>query len=279
MKVSVVYLVKNNALQPRLDWVPFKSLWTAAYQRPHLWTGLAWMDVVQSYRRTLLGPAWITLNLIIFTFSMTLIYGALFSVPTREYAAYLACGMIAWFWIAALLTETGNTFITYSNFLKNTSIDKTLFIWAYVFKQVIVLAHHLVVYVALLALGIIKPTIYTLLTIPAFFVLFLLSIPATAVAAILFTRYRDLPRLISSTVIILMMVTPIFWQAQMMTGWRSAFVLLNPIYYLIEFIRAPLLGHPIDPSVAAVVFTMLVGFWVFGAAFYKRYEKYVVFWL
>lgn len=251
----------------------------APLRNPRMWIGLAWMDVVQSYRRTMLGPAWITLNLVIFTAAMTLVYGALFSVPTKEYAAFLACGMIGWMWISALLNEVGNTFLNYSHFIKGTAIDKAFFIWAAVYKQAIVLAHHLVVYVVLVVFGVVPLTIYSLTFIPAVAVLFLISIPFTAVAAILFARYRDLSRLVSSTIIVLMMVTPVFWQPSMLSGWRLSFIHLNPLYYLVEFVRTPLLGKPLDPFIVTVVLGMGALFWIVGGLIYCRYQKYVVFWL
>jgi ABC-type polysaccharide/polyol phosphate export permease len=258
---------------------PFQALVKTPLSRIPLWTQLAWMEVVQSYRRTLLGPLWITLNLVIFTVAMTLVYGALFSVPTREYAAFLACGMIGWVWVGALLTDVGNTFINYSPFIKGTPINKSLFIWTTVFKLVITLCHHMIVWLGLVFLGVIDLSIYSLFTVPAVIVLFLFSIPITGVAGILFTRYRDLQRLLQSMIVVLMMITPIFWQTSMVSGWRTAFFYLNPVYYLVEFLRAPLLGQREDPVVLAVILGMLCLAWIFGARFYQRYEKYVVFWM
>ena len=258
---------------------PIKSLVEEPLRRPALPLGLAWIEIVQSYRRSLLGPFWITLNLVIFTIAMTLVYGALFSVPTVEYAAFLACGMIVWSWVSALLTEAGNTFINNGHFVKNTSVDKSILIWTFVCRQVIILAHHLIVYVALIILQIIPLSIYTALAVPAFFVLFLMSVPITAVMSILFPRFRDLGRLIASLILVILMITPIFWQPAMMTGWRSVVYLGNPIFYIVEFARAPLLGKPPDPMVVGVVLVMTVAIWVIGAVTYRRYANYVVFWL
>jgi lipopolysaccharide transport system permease protein len=240
---------------------------------------LGWSDIVQSYRRTFLGPVWITLNLVIFATAITLVYGALFGLPTKQYAAYVVCGMIAWFWVAALLSEVGNTFLNYTHFIKATKIDKAQFVWAAVYKQLLILLHHMVVYAALLILGIIDLSFYILLSVPAVLLLFALSIPVTAIAAILFARYRDLSRLVGSAMVVLMMVTPVFWQANMVQGWRAAFYYLNPIYYLIEIIRQPLLGHWPGVTIVAVVCGMTIVAWIAGALFYRRFERYVVFWL
>lgn len=272
---------KANFLQPLMPYLPevIHPLVKAPLENLSLWTGLAWMEIVQSYRRTMLGPFWITCNLVIFTLAMTYVYGALFSIPTKEYAAYLACGMIAWTWIGALVNEVGNTFMTYSGFIKNTPIPKSIFIWSTVYKQIIIMAHNLIVFAGLALVGVIDLTIHTLMLIPVLIVMFAISVPITGVFALLFARYRDLPRLVSSLMIVLMMITPIFWQVHMFSGWRTVLFLANPVYYLIEFLRAPLLGQPERPLVVLVVFGLLVFTWVMGAKFYRRYEKYVVFWI
>jgi ABC-type polysaccharide/polyol phosphate export permease len=148
-----------------------------------------------------------------------------------------------------------------------------------VFKQVITLGHHLLAYAAFVLFGLIDLTVYTLLAIPALILLFLMSVPITAVMAILFPRFRDLSRLITSFMLVLLMVTPIFWQPSMLTGWRRLIIDFNPIYYMVELVRSPLLGKPIDPVVALAAVGMTVVFWAVGAVAYRRYSKYVVFWL
>ena len=263
----------------RLIPLPLKPLLLAPLIHWRAWVGLGWSDVVQSYRRTMLGPFWITMNLVIFTTAMTLVYGALFGVAARDYAGYVVCGMMAWLWTSSLLSEVGNTFIAYASYIKSMPVDKSIFVWATVFKLLVTFAHNMMIFPILVLFGIVHLSVYTLLAIPALAVLFLLSIPVTAVSAILFARYRDLPRLIGSSTIIVMMMTPIFWKPEMMKGWRTAFVYLNPIHYVIEFVRRPLLGEPIGSLELAVVLGMTVLLWVLAAFVYRRYQSYVVFWV
>lgn len=260
-----------------LGW--FSPLLAGPLKRPKIWMNLAWNDVIQSYRRTMLGPFWITMNLVIFAFAMTLILGSVFKVSTADYAGFVVCGMIAWMWISAMLNDVGNTFIVYGQFVKSVPIDKSHFVWASVAKQVIVLVHQLIVYAGMVLIGLIHPSLWTLLAIPALALLFLMSIPFAAGAAILFTRYRDLPRLISGSIIIIMMMTPIFWKPNMIGGWRSAFVYLNPVYYVVDLIRTPLLGQPLSLLTVTVTLGMTLALWAVGAHFYARYQRYVVFWI
>jgi ABC-type polysaccharide/polyol phosphate export permease len=246
---------------------------------PQVWITMAWLDVIQSYRRSLLGPMWITLNMAVFSLAMTIVYGAIFGIPSKEYSAYIITGMIGWTWVAALLVEVGNTFITFGNYIKGTVIDKAQMIWAIAFKQVIVMVHNLIVFVLAAAVGIIHVDYYTLLFFPSALLFFLVSVPLSGCLSILFARYRDLPRLVTSLMVVIMLMTPVFWKPTMVTGWRQAVVQLNPIFYAIEFLRRPLLGEPPDP-VALGVFLALAAFvWFFGRLFFKRYVRYVAYWI
>jgi ABC-type polysaccharide/polyol phosphate export permease len=65
----------------------------------------------------------------------------------------------------------------------------------------------------------------------------------------------------------------------MVSGWRSAFVYLNPIHYVIEFVRRPLLGEPLGTLEISVVVGMTVLLWIVGAYVHRKYQAYVVFWI
>ena len=67
-----------------------------------LWFTIGWMDVRQRYRRSLIGPFWITLSLGIFVGGLGVVYGALFRVELQTYLPYLATGMITWTLISTL---------------------------------------------------------------------------------------------------------------------------------------------------------------------------------
>jgi ABC-type polysaccharide/polyol phosphate export permease len=246
---------------------------------PTLWQTLGWLDIVQSYRRSLLGPIWITLNMVIFSVCMTLVYGTIFGVSTAEYGAYVISAMICWTWIAALVVDVGNTFIVHSNYIKGMVIDKSQLIWATAYKQIIVLAHNMIVYVFAVIFGVIDFTFYSLLFIPCAALFFLMTIPLIAMLAILFARYRDIPRLAQSITIILMLLTPIFWMPTMMKGWRSLIFELNPLYYFIEFLRRPLMGAPPDATIVMVFLSITALLWLLGSFFYRRYHRYVAFWV
>lgn len=262
---------------PRADHRRLELL--SAVKTPRLWITLSWHEVVQSYRRTVFGPFWITLNMVIFALAMTLVYAALFGVRARDYGGYIVCSMMVWWWIMAIINESATALMNNGQLIRSLPCDKSIFIWSNAFKQVIIFCHSTLVYFALILVGLVKPTMYTFLAIPALALLFILSIPVIGILSILYVRYRDLQRLIGSVSIILMMVTPVFWKPDMMKGWRTAIFEYNPLYYLLEIVRAPLLGQPIQATVLLVVFGIALASWIIGLIFFQRYHRYVVYWL
>jgi ABC-type polysaccharide/polyol phosphate export permease len=255
-----------------------KNVLLEPIMNPETWLSLGWGDVIQSYRRTFLGPFWITLNMAIFSFAMTIVYGALFGIPTREYAAYIVCGMISWFWISGLIIEGGTAFLTYAQYIRGMPIEKSQFVWAVAFKQIVVFFHNIIVYIIIVFLGIVDININTFLIIPSVVLFFLLSIPLISMLSIIYIRYRDFQKLMASAIIILLLLSPIFWQPDRMTGWRASIVDFNPIYYVLEMIRGPLLGNAV-PITYYIVLSILTAFlWLFGGLFYRRYHRFIIYW-
>jgi ABC-type polysaccharide/polyol phosphate export permease len=65
----------------------------------------------------------------------------------------------------------------------------------------------------------------------------------TFVLAILCSRYRDIMPVVATTVQILMFATPIMYLRESL-GESAWIADINPLYHLIELVRAPLLGNP-----------------------------------
>jgi ABC-type polysaccharide/polyol phosphate export permease len=60
--------------------------------------------------------------------------------------------------------------------------------------------------------------------------------------AILCTRFRDVPQIITNFLQVVFFLTPIFWSIDTLPH-RPAFILWNPLYHLVDIVRAPLLGQ------------------------------------
>ena len=73
-------------------------------------------------------------------------------------------------------------------------------------------------------------------------------------------------------------VTPILWHREVLGG-KSWLMEWNPVFHLIEIVRAPLIGHALPGASYAFVAVMtLVGF-LFAIGMLTRYRSRVPYWL
>jgi lipopolysaccharide transport system permease protein len=248
-------------------------------RNPNIWIHLSILNTKNEYRRTVLGPIWILLSLIIFILSVGSVYSGLFSVEYFNYIIFMATGMVAWNWSAAMLITSGMVYISNSAILLDHSVDKAYLIWSHVMSQFIVFLHQLPLFVIFFLLGDLEVNMNTLYIFPSVIILFMLNVGVASILSIVVTRYRDVNKILTSLVVVIMILTPIFWKPEMVTGLRALSYYLNPFYYIVEIIRDPLLGREpvafkyLVSSIMAIV-SLLV-----GAIVHKRYSKYVVFWL
>ena len=74
-------------------------------RRWELWGTMGWYDVRQHYRRSVLGPFWLTLSMAVMVGALGFLYGGLFGHSMRDYLPYLALGLIFWAFMASFMTR------------------------------------------------------------------------------------------------------------------------------------------------------------------------------
>ena len=209
-----------------------------------LWSTLAWQEIKRRYRRSVLGPFWLTISTAIFIAGMGPLYGALMGQQPGRYVHFLAVGFIVWQFIACLITEGCQAFIAAEGFIKQTSLPLTVYAMRVVWRNVLVLAHNLVI-VILISAYFVPPWDWGLLSAPAGVLIIAFNgIWLSLLLGLLSARFRDIPQIITSLAQLLFFITPIFWRPEMLSTnrWIADW---NPIFHLIELVRAPLLGNPV----------------------------------
>lgn len=78
------------------------------FRRHELWLHLGWQDIKQRYRRSVLGPFWITIATGTTAVAMGGLYSKLFRLELSEHLPYVTLGLIVWNLInAAILDGAG----------------------------------------------------------------------------------------------------------------------------------------------------------------------------
>ena len=61
-----------------------------------LWGRLGWNDILQRYRRSLLGPFWLTASMAIMVVSLGVLYANLFKTEIQDFMPFLCVGLLVW---------------------------------------------------------------------------------------------------------------------------------------------------------------------------------------
>lgn len=243
-----------------------------------LWVFLSWQDIKQRYRGSVLGPFWVSGSLAAISLGAGILYARILHVPYQEYIPFLVLGLTVWTMISGAVLEGTGAFLSAANLIKNSSLPISMQIYRTLSRNAIVMAHNTLV-VALVFLFLKRPPSPAfLLVLPGLALLLLNLTWMTWVAAALSARYRDIAQIIAYVMQFLLFMTPVFWMAHMV-GRSSPLLVLNPLWHLIEIVRAPVFGGPINPLnwwVSAVM--AVVG--LTGVYFaQRRYRNQVIHWV
>lgn len=252
----------------------------AAQKRWQLIGMLGYRDLKQRYRRSLLGPFWLSVSTAILIAVMTLVFGSVLAVPLSEYLPFIAVGMIFWQFITSTIMDSSGSFVGSEQLIKQSSVPMFVYVQKEMWKNLLVLAHNLVILPLAFALVGRGVDWTALLAIPGFLVLLANLGWVSLTLAILATRYRDLPQTVNSILPTLMFVTPIIWLPSMMPGrLGAAFTDYNPLARLLDLVRNPLLGQlPSATTWTVCVVAAALG-WVLALYLFGRGRRRIVFWL
>lgn len=214
------------------------SMWHLA------WT-LSMLDIKLRYRGSLLGPFWLTISASIMIGTMGVVYSYLFRTDVKSYFTHLSLSIIAWNFISGMMTDGCNTFIQAESVIKSMKLPLSLYAARTVLRNLIILAHNVVVVIAVFLIFGVALDRFSLFAIPGFLLWLMDGFFVSLLFGILCTRFRDVPQIIASVIQIVFFVTPIMWEPSLVKGHAviSIIIALNPFEALLHIVRAPLLGE------------------------------------
>ena len=228
----------------------FRDL-VSGWRQNELWLQLGWQDIKQRYRRSTLGPLWITIATGVMALALGLLYSMLFQISVTEFLPHVTVGFIIWGFIAGCIKDGSDIFIENEGLIKQLPSALSVHVYRLVWRQVLFLAHNMVIWVLLVIVFRIPLSLNTLLAIPALALLVINGVWVTMLFGIIATRFRDVAPLLESLVQLLFYVTPIVWTTQTLrdqggeVAQRARIAELNPLYHYLEIVRAPLVGREV----------------------------------
>ena len=243
-----------------------------------LWTLLGWLEVRQRYARSRVGPFWLTISTGVMVGSIGVVYSTLFGMKMSDYLPYLAVSLVLWTTFSATVLEGSTAYINSGHYIRQAATPKLIFMLQVAWRNLIILAHNFVIVVVLLAIYGIKSWETLPFFIPALVLYMANAMWMAMVTGLLSARFRDLPQIVAALMQIAFYITPIIFHPSSLT--RFSFIIdFNPLAYLIELVRAPLIGEWPSATTWEVAAGLAVAGWLLALALTGRYLKRIAYWV
>jgi len=245
----------------------------------NLWGMLAWQDIRQRYRRSMLGPFWLTLSTAVMVIALGLVYSTIFRMSIDSYLPYLAAGLVVWTLISTIMSEGCQAFVAVEGLIRQIRLPFTVHACRVIYRNIIILAHNLIIVVVVLVVFRLwpKPMVFALL-IPALLLTCVTGLWASLLLGLLCARFRDIPPIVTSLLQIAFFLTPILWHPELLPG-RHRVIQWNPFYHYVELVRAPLLGNAPPPQSWVVAIALTLAGSLLTFVIFSRYRARIAFWV
>ncbi len=243
-----------------------------------LWSYLAWQDIKLRYRRSKIGPLWITLSMAIFCLALGIVYSHLFKAEVHDYVPFLSLGFVVWGLMSSVLTEFSNLFVDNASYIKDIKINPFSIILRMMARHFIIFLHNLLIVIAIYLLFAINPGVNILYFVPGIVLVFFNLLAMGVILSILGARFRDVAPTVQALVQVVFFITPITWFPKLLPA-SSWVVKINPFVYFLDLTRSPLLGSAPEEASWIAAVGMLICVTCIAAYMYKKKSRKIPFWV
>ncbi len=240
-----------------------------------VWMALAHEDIGDQHRRTTLGPLWLLFNYLAFAGTFIFVFQR-GDASTPHYSAYVATGLLVWFYMMETLTQSVTLFVREENFIKGTTLPLSTYVMRMATQSVMRAGYAMVGCLAILALSDVTFTAVWGWSVLAVILIILTAPAAITLFAFLGAYFPDSQFLVSNLMRIGMFLTPVFWTPGG-HGIRNALYYYNPFTYFLEIVRIPILTGNVPVRSFMLCAAIACALWVVALVLLGRLRKQVVF--
>lgn len=254
------------------------GIWDARY----FWSHLSLSDLRSRWRRSFFGALWSVIQPLGMTVLISVVFGKIFNTDIAEYAPYILSGMVIWEFMTSTAVGGSLAFVQADAYIKQCSHPLAIYTLRTTLANLIVLGLASISLIAWVLA--VMPQNFGwswLAALMIFPIVALIAWPMATCLAYIAARFRDVPHALGLLFQALWFVSPVYFEAKLFRGGDlHALVDYNPIYHLLEIVRAPLLrgAWPTTENFAycaGAIAVLILLAWLIG----RDAEKKVIFYL
>lgn len=243
-----------------------------------LWLKLAMTDIRQTYKRSVIGLAWIALSFAIFITAKIVVFGKISPVDPKYFSVWLTVGFWLWVSLSASIVEGTNVFIHSRTWILSTRIPLTVFVFQSIARIFIRSAFSApVVFIVMLVMGY-MPTWDWVWSALGLLVIIVNAAWVQLLLGVLCVKFRDLTHLVMAFVHVMFFLTPILYTPDQFEAFADFFN-YNPFVHYIALVREPIVAGGLPVFHWQVVIVMTVIGWGLAISALQGWGRRIPFWV
>lgn len=215
------------------------DVWRARY----FWWHLSMSDLRGRFRRSSLGILWAVLQPLALTLLLSFVFSKLLNQSLSSYAPYILSGIIIWEYISFTVIGGSTALIQADAYIKQTRNPLAIYTLRNTVSGLVVLSVASISLFGWVLVMFPQNFSFSWLAIPTLPpVLALIVWPLATIVGYIGARFRDLPNALALLLQAAWFISPVYFKESMFReGGLNAFVDYNPIYHVMQILRAPVL--------------------------------------
>lgn len=234
-------------------------------------------DIKIKYRNSLLGVLWSMLNPLLMMIILTIVFSGIFKQDIPNFPVYVLIGRILFEFFSESTNFAMNSIVANAQLIRKVYVPRYFFPLSRITSSFITTAISLIpLCIVMLITGINFNWVNLLFLVPLFF-LFVISAGIGLILCSINVFFRDISHLYSILLQLVMFTTAIFYPASIIPDKYLPFILLNPLFVIVDMFR-DIVMYSVLPNSQSFLLSFIymlvygvIGLWIF----YKTQSKYI----
>jgi ABC-2 type transport system permease protein len=259
-------LERRNAAGEPLRWTrelrDIGQLSALLYQLVH-------RDLTVRYKRSFLGFFWTMLHPLLLMLIFVAVFSGLFRFRTPHYETYFLSAYIAWNFFSQTTVNAMMAVAWNGPLMKRVRVPVSIFTLSTILSGLVNLGLSLIVlFIIMLVVG--TPIHASLLFLPvSLLILGVFTLGASLALTAVTIFFGDIREMVQAGLPALMYLTPVIYPLTVVPERYRWFIMLNPMYYMVEVVRLPIYNglipswHLVGFSSLLALVSLAVGWMIF----------------
>jgi ABC-2 type transport system permease protein len=259
-------LERRNAAGEPLRWT--RELRDIAQLRALLYQ-LVHRDLTVRYKRSFLGFFWTMLHPLLLMLIFVAVFSGLFRFRTPHYETYFLSAYVAWNFFSQTIVNAMMAVAWNGPLMKRVRVPVSIFTLSTILSGLVNLGLSLIVLlIIMLVVG--TPIHASLLFLPvSLLILGVFTLGASLALTAVTIFFGDIREMVQAGLPALMYLTPVIYPLTVVPDRYRWFIMLNPMYYMVEVVRLPIYNglipswHLVGFSSLLALVSLAVGWMIF----------------